>query len=256
MNTLMRKIRLFAVILFTISFLSSFSITAQNKTEKSNPFKANVDIMSRYIWRGTDFGNSPSIQPSISYTNSNFTFGTWGAYTTNTQSLQEADIYVSYAFSKLFSLTFTDYFFPNQDSSNDKYFNYNDTSTGHVIEASVNYTFSKKIPLSLLVATNIFGADARRINNDETIGKKQFSTYAELNYAFKNIDVFLGSNLTNPDENIGETGYYGNSIGVINIGATVTKQLKFTEIYSLPLTISLITNPQTQKIFLVAGFSF
>lgn len=244
------------VILVTISILSSFSIRAQNETEKSNPFKADVDIMSRYIWRGTDFGNSPSIQPSISYTNSNFTFGTWGAYTTNTQSLQEADIYVSYAFSNLFSLTFTDYFFPNQNSSNDNYFNYNDTSTGHVIEVSVNYTFSKKIPLSLLVATNIYGADARRINADGTIGKKQFSTYVELGYPFKNINIFLGANLTNPDENIGETGYYGNSVGVINIGATVTKQLKFTKTYSLPLTISLITNPQTQKIFLVAGFSF
>lgn len=252
----MKKIGLLTVIIVTISFLSSFSIIAQNKTKKSNPFKASVDVMSRYVWRGTDFGNSPSIQPSISYTKSNFTFGTWGAYTTNTQSLQEADIYVGYAFSKSFTLTFTDYFFPNQDSSNDRYFNYNDTSTGHVIEASVNYSFSKKIPLSLFVATNIYGADARRINSKGSIGKKEFSTYAELNYAFKNVNVFLGSNLTNPNENIGETGYYGNSIGVINLGATVTKQLQFTEIYSLPLTISLITNPQTQKIFLVAGFSF
>jgi len=252
----MRKIKFFAAILTTISSLTFFSVTAQNTAQKVNPFKANVDFMSRYVWRGTDYGNSPSIQPSISYTNSNITVGTWAAYTTNTQSLQEVDIYVSYAFSKLFSLTITDYFFPNQDNSNDKYFNYNDTSTRHVIEASANYTFSKKIPLSLLVATNIYGADARRINYDGSMGTKQFSTYAELNYIFKNIQVFLGSNLTHENKNIGETGYYGNSIGVINLGATVTKQIKFTEIYNLPLTISLITNPQTQKIFLVAGFSF
>ena len=39
-----------------------------------------TDVVSRYVWRGTDFGDSPSIQPTINYTTSGFSVGFWGAY--------------------------------------------------------------------------------------------------------------------------------------------------------------------------------
>ena len=28
-------------------------------------FNAAADVMNRYVWRGTDFGSSPSIQPTL-----------------------------------------------------------------------------------------------------------------------------------------------------------------------------------------------
>ncbi len=42
--------------------------------------KFGTDIYSRYIWRGINLGGeSPSLQPGLSYTIHNFTIGFWGA---------------------------------------------------------------------------------------------------------------------------------------------------------------------------------
>ena len=47
--------------------------------------------MSRYIWRGTDYGHSPSIQPTLSLTAGGFEIGGWGAIATNS-FFQEIDL--------------------------------------------------------------------------------------------------------------------------------------------------------------------
>ena len=251
----MRKVSFIVWATMLMSLLSSNAIFAQqDSTAKKNPFSASCDLMSRYIWRGTDFGDAPSIQPSASFSKKNFTIGAWGAIATSLNGYQETDIYVSYAY-KFMSLTVTDYFFPSNVTPY-KYFDYNDLSTGHVIEASLAFTGTKKIPLTVMLATNVYGADSRKINSDGSNGGIQYSTYAEIAYAFKNINVFMGTNLTNINRDNGETGYYGNYMGVVNLGLSTTKNIKITEQYSLPLSVSLITNPQAENIYLVAGFSF
>ncbi len=46
-------------------------------------FSVGTDVVSRYIWRGTDLGeNTPSIQPTISFSAGGFTTGFWGAWPT------------------------------------------------------------------------------------------------------------------------------------------------------------------------------
>ncbi len=107
-----------------------------------------------------------------------------------------------------------------------------------------------------MLATNFYGADAHKMKADGSQGGIQYSTYAEVSYAFKYADVFMGTNLTNVDRSRGESGFYGDYLGVVNIGITTTKDIKITNDFSLPLKVSLITNPQAQRIFLVAGFSF
>ena len=76
----------------------------------SAQFSVSCDIASRYVWRGTDFGNSASIQPSISYTSGQLTVGAWSAWQHSGVG-NENDIYASYAMGD-FSLTVTDYYFP------------------------------------------------------------------------------------------------------------------------------------------------
>jgi hypothetical protein len=66
----------------------------------------------------------------------------------------------------------------------------------------------------------------------------------------------MGFNLTNVDRDKGESGFYGDYMGVVNLGLTTTKEIEITNKFKLPLTVSLITNPQAEKIYLVAGFSF
>ncbi len=117
--------------------VGSSAVFAQSESaKKRSPIDVSCDLMSRYVWRGMDLGASPSIQPGISYSKAGFTVGAWGAYTTNLVALQEADLYLSYTYKEKFSLTFTDYFFPDETGSDYKYFNYKEKSTGHIFEMS------------------------------------------------------------------------------------------------------------------------
>lgn len=252
----MKKYSFISLTIIALGLLISSESYAQNDSAKTeNPISISCDLMSRYVWRGTDFGGSPSIQPGIEYSKFGFALGAWGAYATNLPGIQEADLYLSYTFKEMFSLTITDYYFPDE-LTDYKYFDYDDKTTGHILETSLSFNGTENLPLSLMVATNVWGADATKINDDGTTGNLQFSTYAEASYSFKHFDLFVGCNLTAVDRAKGESGFYGDYMGIVNLGLTTTKEIEVTQKFSLPLTVSLITNPQAQKIYLVAGFSF
>jgi len=251
----MRKISFIVFITIIISLLSSNSIFAQQDSiAKESPFSVSCDLMSRYVWRGIDWGDAPSIQPSVSYTKAGFTVGAWGAFATNVNGYQEADLYVSYAY-KFMSFTLTDYYYPSNVTPY-KYFEYTDSITGHILETSLAFNGTEDLPLTVMIATYIYGDDNRKINDDGTVIGIQYSTYAEVSYAFNKVNVFMGTNLTKPNTDNGEVGYYGNYIGVVNLGATFLKNIKITNTFTLPLKVSVITNPQAEKIYFVAGFSF
>jgi hypothetical protein len=212
------------------------------------------DFVSRYIWRGTDFGNSPAIQPSLELGYSGFVLGAWGSYSTNDANFQEADLFLSYTFKELVTLTVTDYFFPDGRIENNDYLNYESDSTGHVFEGMISFNGTEKIPLSLMVATNFAGADAKTADN-----KLQYSTYIELGYSTHvgetSLDVFLGGTPTKPDKDKGESGYYGPKAGIVNVGITGGRDIQITEKFALPIRVSLITNPVQKNVFFVFGIS-
>jgi hypothetical protein len=249
----MRKIKISFALIAVISMISMQSFAQDD--EKGSPFSLSLDLMSRYVWRGTDYGAGPSIQPGVEYSKGGFAVGAWGAYTFNKSASQEFDLYACYTIKDMFTILVTDYFFPNEVTGYN-YFDYKESTTGHVFEGTLCFNGTDKVPLSVFVATNFYGADAKHINSDGSTGKIMYSTYAEVGYSFKYVDVFMGVNCTAADTAIGETGYYGNSVGVVNLGATFSKSIKLGSKFSLPLTISVITNPQAEKVYLVGGFSF
>ncbi|GAB4295849.1 MAG: hypothetical protein Kow0068_20360 [Marinilabiliales bacterium] len=215
-----------------------------------------LDVMSRYIWRGNDYCRSPSIQPSFKIKYKRFSFGAWGAY--NKDSLQEADIFIAFDVlpdNKL-TITLTDYFFPNENKYLNNYFEYNKSTTTHVYEISGLYKPVKKIPVSFLLATNIYGADARHIDSNGKKGEIMYSTYGEINYTTKFMEYFAGFSFMDPDESIGETGYYGFASGFVNIGVKAKKDIQINENYKIPLSVSLILNPQKENIYIVGGITF
>jgi hypothetical protein len=252
----MKKNTFISIFLVGFLLLSNFSFAQGEEPVKENPFGINLSIMSRYVWRGQDFGAAPSIQPGISYSKWGLTLGSWGAYTCNNvnSNVQEFDLYLSYSFLDMFSVTVTDYFFPDE-SADYKYFDYKDHSTGHVFEGTIAFNGTEKLPLSAFIATNLYGCDARRMDQDKCPAEIQYSTYAELAYSFKYVSLFMGFNLTEADTENGESGYYGDSFGVVNLGISVSKAIKITENFSLPVSASLITNPQKEKVFFVVGIN-
>lgn len=267
-------------LLFTgvLLLIPSYSLLAEGHEVISKASKSRIylgaDLVSRYIWRGIQFGgNSPGIQPFFTYRNGGFEAGVWGSFSLSGFNLsQEVDLHVSQSFAKnMFTVTVTDYFFP-EEFGNYNYFKYGKNVTGHVFEGALAFNGTKKFPLTVLVATNFFGADAARIENDPKspdFNKKtgiQYSTYIELGYPFqvKNADIntFIGFDATKPRKaNVytgykGESSYYGTGFGVINVGFTASESIQVTKKYALPLMVSLVTNPQSGKIYFVLGISF
>jgi uncharacterized protein (TIGR02001 family) len=240
-------------------FVSGMFFTNLLKSQEESPISVNLDLYSRYVWRGTDFGSSPSLQPGFKFSKSGFTAGVWGAYTTNINNpAQEADIYLGYTFlNDMLSLTVTDYFFPT-DGAENSYFKYDNTTT-HVFETSLAFNGTENLPLSFLVGTLVYG------NDKDRNGDNRFSTYCEIKYSpeIKGMpfSVFCGLNLIAPaDEDLNlpvpVNGFYGNELGVVNFGVSATKKIKVTESFEIPLNVSVITNPMKGNLFLVAGLSF
>lgn len=264
MNLSMTRIVTFFVALATLSCIS-----LKSNAQEESKLQLGADLMSRYVWRGLNLGgNSPSIQPWISYDikgeNSPhaLTIGSWAAYTFSQTSNQEVDLYLTYTFNEIVSLTITDYFFPGLYSSPDRsnYFNFNKDSTCHLFEGLISFNGTEKIPFTFLFAMNMYGNDAVRLNSDGSVDKIFMSKYIEVGYgkSIGDVDynIFLGAALDNPKTNLGEVGFYGNqSAGVINIGFKASKSIKINDSYSLPIQAALIANPEAKNVFFVFGIS-
>lgn len=275
-----QKAKLFSV-LSTFLLLTGGLFAQDEAATEESPWSVGGDFVSRYIWRGVNLGgSSPSIQPYLEYGIGNedhsLVIGAWGAYSiSGTQTGQEADLYISYTLKKMFSLTFTDYFFPDETIGRNKYFNYNmdwntinsgdKDQTGHVIETAISFNGTKNIPVSFMFAMNIWGADSRKYTEEGGVmvpeDKIVMSKYMELGYSTVvkgvGVDVFAGMALDNPDIANGEpAGFYGQrSAGIINLGFSLSKEIKISENYSLPVFGSVITNPEAENIFMVFGVS-
>lgn len=273
----MRK-NLFLLFTGVLLFLAPGMMQAQGHEVTSKAGKSHVfigaDLVSRYIWRGLQLGGTaPNIQPFFTYKTGGFEAGVWGSYSlSGNNHSQEVDLHVSQSFAKdLFTVTVTDYFFP-EEFGDYNYFKYGKDVTGHVFEGTFAYNGTDKFPLTVLIATNFYGADAARVDdnpNSPDFNRKtgiQYSTYFEFGYPFQikavDISTFIGFNATTPKKAnadtgyVGETGLYGTGFGVVNLGFTATKAVQISKNYALPLMVSLITNPQSGKIYFVFGISF
>jgi hypothetical protein len=240
----------------SVLFLSIFSFYYLNAQE----LLVGSDICNRYVWRGLDLGGkSPSIQPWMKFNFGNeknaFTIGAWGAFSVAGTSNEETDLYFSYTYSNLITATITDYFFPGLNTgSKDKYFEWGKEDTGHILEGSIAFNGTDKIPFTLLFAVNLYGNDARRDNGDIFMSK-----YLEIGYKTKiketDLNLFAGAALDNPEGT--ETAFYLNEKpGIINLGIKASRQIKITESFSLPVSCSFSANPALDKVYLVFGVSF
>lgn len=244
----------------------------ENQTEaksgSSASFSAGADLVSRYIWRGADYGNSPGIQPAVAFSVAGFKAGFWGSYGLGQYSKQindstvanmghyaEFDFYLSYTW-KGFTLMAYDYFFPNSLSPNtgNKYFNFKNNTTGHTVEVCLSWAGTEKFPLQLYAGTLIYGADKGKDASGVygTSADNNYSTYFEAAYLFNvkglGVKPFIGGIPFG-------SAWYGPYGGIVNAGCTVTKSIPISKEYSLPVFGSVVTNPQAESVFLVFGIS-
>ena len=183
-----------------------------------------ADVVSRYIWRGTDLGGSVSVQPVLSCTAGSIEIGAWGSYSLTDTRANENDLYLACSLGEL-GITVTDYYFPETMDV----FDYSSDAGIHWIEASLCYELGK---FSLL--TGFFFS-----------GDPDDSKYFELTYHFYEKKEMSASLIIGAGDGV----YLVDSdrMNVVNIGLAAS---------SGALSVSYILNPQAETSFLVFGCSF
>ncbi len=176
-----------------------------------------ADVVSRYVWRGRDYGNAAAVQPSIETTIGPVALGAWGSWSISPgpadASGNECDLYASTTVGPV-GLTLTDYFFPAY-AGTDSLLNVNK----HTIELSAGADVG---PVSLLAAANLSGDD----NN---------STYLELTYGAFSLGLGNGAYSTDGE------------FAPVSIGVSASRD---------NFSASYIINPDKETSFLVFGVNF
>jgi len=231
------------------SFLLLFScftlITyAQEKQTKNYNLSLGADLASKYLWRGIALGSGPAIQPWGEFSYKGLTLGTWGNYEF-AGAFKEVDIYGKYTLSN-FSLLFVDLFFPGYEGLNQNYFDLNNHTTGHCSELGLSFNGSEKIPFSVYGGMILYGSS---IDSDpDNSASLNHSLYFEVKYLGTindySYNIFAGFTPMN------SVLYQTNGFSVFNIGLAAQKTVKVTDSFSMPMKLTLATNPVLEKIYL------
>lgn len=217
-------------LLMASMIISPMNLNAQE--EKSSPFDVGGDLVSAYLWRGTQFGTGPAIQPYLSYSIGGFEIGGWGSYSFGASSFAEADLYLSYGFDFGLSVGLTDYYYPGTE-----YFDYSAETGAHAFEINLGYEIK-----GFSIAGNVI------LNEAGNAGSAGGDMYFEAGYSFSYFGVHVGAG----------DGWHTSDgdFMVCNIGLTASKEISITDKFSLPVSGALIWNPEKEQFHVVVGISF
>jgi hypothetical protein len=198
--------------------------------------KLGADVVSSYVWRGSELGNSAAVQPTLSYTTkSGVVIGAWGSYALTDDAAgsryKEIDLSVSMPVGPV-TLGVINY---NIDPENGRSFDFRKDGVNS-IELTAAYTYEK---VGLLAGVFVAGND---FDN---------ALYCEATYPVYEKDGYTAKAVFG----LGSEDYYGDQYGVaksskiaiVNTGITVSKDR---------YTGSFIYNPDTENSFLVFMASF
>jgi hypothetical protein len=245
----------FLTVVLTLAFLLPLARVSGQISDSviASHIKVTAELVSHYVWRGSMATGSPTpnFQPTLAYTSKMFEIGVWGS-TDFAGTYKEVDPYLSVTGGPI-KVTLTDY---NWNLYRASYFNYKANETGHMLEGSVGYTGPASFPLSISWNTMFYGFDKKDTTGTDKTLKQAYSTYIELGYAYGPASFFFGFSPWGSYYTA-----YRNEFEVVNIGVTLTKALKITKDYSLPLRSTFIVNPsggynRADYVHLVFGITF
>jgi len=215
------------ITIFLFTFLALIATSTTSAQDSGLSLHVGADLLNRYVWRGTDFGNSPVVQPGIELSAGNLSIGAWGSYSLSANTTgTEADLYASYSMPFGLDIIFTDYYFPAEPGSTGNYFDY---ENAHTFEIGATQSIG-----------GFYFAGYYYLNASG-------DTYFETGYSNGNFSIFAGG---------GDNSYTTDTeFGICNIGISASKEVSVTESFSLPLTGRVILNPDKEQIFLVVGIS-
>ena len=226
------------LLIIALSVVGLTTAGAQD-TEKVTPI-IGIDIVDQYIWRGQDLGNV-GMHPTLGISYRGLSLSTWGYVgISNWADTKELDFTLDYTYKGL-NVGITDYWF-----SQGNYFQYRNGKTTHIWEAFVGYDFDY---LAVKWYTNFSGNDGLNKN-----GNRAYSSYLELSAPFRLATLDWQASLGVVPW---RTTFYGNThFAVTNITLKATKDFLLKEKYHLPVFVGLTANPDSKKLYLLAGTGF
>ena len=239
--------------ILALAFALSWSLPAS-----AQEFSFGADIVSRYVWRGVDFGESASVQPALTFSSGGLEIGTWASYATNPGSADanEHDLWIGYS-AGAFSVGITDYYFPNAAVAHDEhdhdhdeeeeeaeiigFFDFSgDGEGGHWIEPYVSFNGTDSFPVTLYAAY--------MAHNDVD---NSLYLNASVPFAVGGVEMSFGIGAS-----AGESAFYGtDGFSIIDMALGASKSIPITDKFELPVSVSYILNPTDEKSFLVFGIS-
>lgn len=276
----MKKVILIIMFMLTASITFAQEIVSDtSKVEKK--WDINLDIASRYIWRGQSWGgNYPVAQLYGNYTvNDKLSVGFWTThnfkkeyYDVNgaSKGYQELDLVLNYAVTDFLTVSLQDYYWPSTDKQegvSNNFFNFgNDGSQS--IDLQLLFDFSEKgVPMWFTLSTLVGGNDFRYKDDSDVKGKQNFTTYLEVGYSIEaplglSVSPVIGAVINN------KAGYYAyadyDRPSFVNLGCKVSKDIKLSESVTMPIWLNYTYNAASNKAnlepfgkqFLVAGVTF
>lgn len=200
-----------------------------SQEDEGNKFKISTDFYSSYLFRGTKYGSGPSIQPLLKFSTDLFSAGGWGSFDFN--GYQESDLFFSFSLPAGFSLGMTDYYYPGLD-----YFDYSTETGSHSFELNAGFR------------SGGVSASANYILNEARgAGSAGSDLYFQAGYSFRFFNLFAGAG----------NGWHTSSgnFNICNLGLGISKTIKVTESFSVPVTGQVISNPEREKLYIVIGFT-
>lgn len=187
-----------------------------------------ADVVNRYVWRGTDFGNAVSIQPGMSISHGNIEVGAWASWAITGGGANENDLYASFSSGPI-GITLTDYYFPGL-TDDDSFFSYSNDDAVHVLEVSASLA-PDGMPLSALVAYNFSG------DPDDSFWVEATYDLGEMEGTAVSVTAGFGNGVYTTD----------TDPALASVGLSMSKGDYFA---------SYILNPDKESSFLVFGRSF
>ena len=185
-----------------------------------------ADVVNRYVWRGTDFGNAVSVQPGMSISHGNIEVGAWSSWAITGGGANENDLYASFSSGPI-GITLTDYYFPGL-TEDDMFFSYSDDDAVHILEISASLAL---MPLSALVAYNFSG------DTEDSFWVEASLDLGEMEETAVSVTAGLGNGVYTTD----------TDPALVSVGLNMSKGDYFA---------SYILNPDRESTFLVFGRSF
>jgi hypothetical protein len=229
---MVKRVKIFYKTLLFLSLTITLPLTAQEESTKK--FRTGADFYSSFIWRGTRLGTGPAVQPVVEYASTNFKAGAWGSF--DFKDYQEVDLYINFSLPAGFSIGITDYYSPDL-----RYFDYSRAYGSHAFELNLGFSMNNL----KLEADYIF-------NEAGGIGSSGQDLYFQAGYSFKSFGLFAGAGngwLTY------DTQTNQSRFNLCNLGLEVSRTIKITETFEIPVLGRLVFNPDKEQLFVVVGFT-